>query len=79
MGEGAYAGSCTKSGETCVLCIHAKVEVVQCVCRHVAFAFGGGVVEMLWRVVWDILLCRTRSREMISCWAAPKCSEELCV
>lgn len=51
MGEGAYAGSCTKSGETCVLCIHAKVEVVQCVCRHVAFAFGGGVVEMLWRVV----------------------------
>ena len=21
------------------------------VCRHVAFAFGGGVVEMLWRVV----------------------------
>jgi hypothetical protein len=32
VGEGAYAGSCTKSGETCVLCIHAKVEVVQCMC-----------------------------------------------
>jgi hypothetical protein len=28
-----------------------SVCVCVCVCRHVAFAFGGGVVEMLWRVV----------------------------
>jgi hypothetical protein len=31
--------------------VYVCVCVCVCVCRHVAFAFGGGVVEMLWRVV----------------------------